>query len=204
MSEINNEVVALRSAGRNVSKQTITRKCSFDSGHRVLNERMKCFNLHGHTYLCELEFSFESMQSIGYAIDFKEIKRVGCQWIDDLLDHGFIANPKDGECIQAAVNTNSKLWCMSLNGAGQYCNPTAENIAKEIFLAMELLFEGQDAGGLKISQVRLYETPNCYTDCVESSILPDERNNWLFMRGEQVRAYAKQKGVINYDDRGEG
>lgn len=28
-----------------VKKQYITRKCTFDSGHRVMNEKMKCFKL---------------------------------------------------------------------------------------------------------------------------------------------------------------
>jgi hypothetical protein len=59
-----------------IKKQYITRKGNFDSGHRVMNERMKCFNIHGHTYLYELEFEFNEMEEIGYAIDFKEIKRV--------------------------------------------------------------------------------------------------------------------------------
>ena len=57
-----------------MKKQYITRKGTFDSGHRVMNERMKCFNIHGHTYLYELEFEFNEMEEIGYAIDFKEIK----------------------------------------------------------------------------------------------------------------------------------
>ncbi len=56
--------------------QYISRKGNFDSGHRVMNEFMKCYNIHGHTYLYELTFSFENMEEIGYAIDFKEIKRV--------------------------------------------------------------------------------------------------------------------------------
>ena len=86
-----------------MKKQYITRKGTFDSGHRVMNERMKCFNMHGHTYLYELEFEFNSMEAIGYAIDFKEIKRVGCQWIDDMLDHGFIVNPKDDDVIKACA-----------------------------------------------------------------------------------------------------
>jgi 6-pyruvoyl-tetrahydropterin synthase len=106
-----------------------------------MNEAMKCFNMHGHTYICYTEFEFNEMEDIGYAIDFKEIKRVGLQWIDDLLDHGMILNPKDTEVINAAKNTNSKMWLMSLNGEGNYCNPSVENIAKEIFLAMMVLFE---------------------------------------------------------------
>jgi len=73
-----------------MKKQYITRKGSFDSGHRVMNERMKCFNIHGHTYLYELEFEFNEMEEIGYAIDFKEIKRVGWQWINDIIKNGMI------------------------------------------------------------------------------------------------------------------
>lgn len=30
----------------NQNKQFITRKGNFDSGHRVMNEAMKCFNIH--------------------------------------------------------------------------------------------------------------------------------------------------------------
>jgi 6-pyruvoyltetrahydropterin/6-carboxytetrahydropterin synthase len=72
-----------------MKRQNIIRSCTFDSGHRVMNEKMKCFNMHGHTYLCDVDFEFYEMEDIGYAIDFKEIKRVGLQWIDDLLDHIF-------------------------------------------------------------------------------------------------------------------
>ena len=116
--------------------QYISRKGNFDSGHRVMNERMKCFNVHGHTYLYELTFAFNNMEEIGYAIDFKEIKRVFCQWIDDILDHGMLLNPQDYELINVTGKLGSKLWLMSLNGEHEYCNPSVENIAKEVFLAM--------------------------------------------------------------------
>ena len=81
------------------------------------------------------------MEDIGYALDFKEIKRVGCQWIDDLMDHGMILNPKDEQVIQVVQNLNTKLWLMSLNGEGEYCNPSVENVAREVFLAEQILFD---------------------------------------------------------------
>lgn len=182
-----------------MKKQYITRKGSFDSGHRVMNERMKCFNLHGHTYLYELTFEFSEMEEIGYAIDFKEIKRVGCQWIDDILDHGMILNPKDFTVIKATQDTGSKLWLMSLNGEGQYCNPSVENIAKEIFLAMELLFSQYTH--LRIHKVTIYETPNCYTDCIKESISDAELFHFRQARHKEIVEYAQNKGVIEYDDR---
>jgi 6-pyruvoyltetrahydropterin/6-carboxytetrahydropterin synthase len=184
--------------------QFISRKGNFDSGHRVMNERMKCFNIHGHTYLYELTFSFENMEDIGYAIDFKEIKRVFAQWIDDELDHGMILNPHDTMLIETTERYGSKMWLMSLNGEGEYCNPSVENIAKEVFLAMEILSKtlyGHARTGLKIHDVTIYETPNCWTKCIASSITGAERLNFERARGKQIIQYAEGKGVIEYDDR---
>jgi 6-pyruvoyltetrahydropterin/6-carboxytetrahydropterin synthase len=182
-----------------MKKQYISRKGSFDSGHRVMNERMKCFNVHGHTYLYDLEFEFNEMEEIGYAIDFKEIKRVGCQWIDDILDHGMILNPKDLMLIETTKNLGSKLWLMSLNGKDGYCNPSVENIAKEIFLAMDVLFFNYK--NLKIHKVTIHETPNCYTTCIRESISASEKTNWVTNRFTGVCEYADQKGMLEYDDR---
>lgn len=182
-----------------MKQQFITRKGSFDSGHRVMNESMRCFNIHGHTYIYELEFEFNEMEAIGYAIDFKEIKRVGCQWIDDMLDHGMILNPEDTKLISTTKELGSKLWLMSLNGEGKYCNPSAENIAKEIFLAMDILFDSYD--NLRIHKITLWETPNCYTTCIKDSISIHEWNNFYLENQANILAYAEEKGVINYDDR---
>ena len=179
--------------------QYITRKGNFDSGHRVMNEFMKCFNIHGHTYLYELTFSFENMEEIGYAIDFKEIKRVFCQWIDDILDHGMILNPKDELLIQTTKQYGTKLWEMSLNGKDEYCNPSVENIAKEVFLAMMVLF--QPYKNLKIHEVIIYETPNCSTICSKESISDTEAQNWMAHRYNEVLKYSVDKGIIEYDDR---
>ena len=184
--------------------QYISRKGNFDSGHRVMNERMKCFNIHGHTYLYELTFSFKNMEEIGYAIDFKEIKRVFCQWIDDILDHGMILNPQDTKLIDITREYGSKLWLMSLNGKEGYCNPSVENIAKEIFIAMHILSDTlyKDAPtGLKIHKVKIYETPNCWTECYKESISKEELINFGTVRQEEIMAYAVNKGVIEYDDR---
>ena len=184
--------------------QYISRKGNFDSGHRVMNEFMKCYNIHGHTYLYELTFSFENMEEIGYAIDFKEIKRVFCQWIDDILDHGMILNPKDELLIQTTKSYGTKLWLMSLNGSGRYCNPSVENIAKEVFLAMEVLSNTlyKDAPtGLKIHKVTIYETPNCWTECLAESISVSEWKAFNIERGREIAEYAKAKGVLEYDDR---
>lgn len=177
--------------------QTITRSCTFDSGHRVMNERMKCFNLHGHTYKLELELEFNEMKAIGYAIDFKEIKRVGLQWVDDYFDHGMILNPKDEASIALCVALKSKMWLMSLNG-DEYCNPTVENIAKELCLAMSMLL---DSPMIKVSSVKLWETPNCFTTCKRSNIAPRHRRHFAEKNAKKIEAYKEHMGVYEYDDR---
>jgi 6-pyruvoyltetrahydropterin/6-carboxytetrahydropterin synthase len=153
----------------------------------------------GHTYLYKLEFEFNEMEEIGYALDFKEIKRVGCQWIDDILDHGMILNPKDELLIETTKTYGSKMWLMSLNGEGEYCNPSVENISKEIFLAMMVLFSPYK--NLRIHKVTIYETPNCATKCLKESISDAEAHNWMKARYEKVLKYATEKGVMEYDDR---
>lgn len=179
--------------------QFITRKGNFDSGHRVLNEARKCFNVHGHTYLYELTYQFEQTEDIGYAIDFKEIKRVHCQWIDDILDHGAILNPHDTKYVELCKSIKSKYWLMSLNGAGNYCNPSVENIAKEVFLAVDILTRAYPL--LELSQVRIFETPNCWTDCFRNSIQTKETQSFYQLRESEIVAYGKEKAVIEYDDR---
>jgi len=139
------------------------------------------------------------MKDIGYQIDFKEIKRVACQWIDDKLDHGFIANSKDVNYIEVALKEGSKVWEMSLEGIGKYCNPSAENVVKEIFLAMEILFEGYD--DLNIYEIKLNETPKCYTICNSESISDSDRSNFKNVRYKEIKQYADDKGIVEYDDR---
>ena len=178
--------------------QTVTRCIEIDYGHRVLNERFKCFNVHGHRAKIELTFAFNIMSDLGYCIDFKEIKRIGGQWIEDHMDHAFIANPADCIMIDACRRINSKLYVLSLAGPN-YCNPTAENIGRELFCAMELLFA--DFSGLDIATIRFYETPNCYVDTTADSISKTERTQFRQCRQTELLAYRAAKGQLEYDDR---
>lgn len=168
--------------------------------HRVMNEKFKCFNVHGHTYLYELEFECAQMDQIGYTIDFKEIKRIAMQWIDDHLDHAAILNPDDTDMQSVCVKLKSKMWIMRLNGAG-YCNPTVENIAKEVFLAVQYLMIPFIPKGLSMKSVTIYETPNCLTYC--NSVGVKERENFITWRGAELLVYRDLKGIIEYDDRKE-
>jgi len=116
-----------------------------------------------------------------------------------VLDHGVILNPQDDVLIEASRALNSKVWLMSLNGEGEFCNPSAENIAKEIFLAMQVLFSSRK--GLNIHHLRLYETPNCYTDCTGASISRSESTHFMAANFESIFKYREEKGILEYDER---
>ncbi len=177
----------------------IVRNVTLDLGHRLMDERFKCHSIHGHRVEVELHFGFSVTYDIGYCIDFKEIKRIAGEWLDDTLDHGFMANPQDQIVIDACNATNTKLYLMSLSGDGEYCNPTAENSAKEIFLAISTLFE--DNKDLTLYKVRYIETANCWVEAFENSCSAEEVKNFMAFRGDELRAYAAAKGSIEYDQR---
>jgi 6-pyruvoyltetrahydropterin/6-carboxytetrahydropterin synthase len=88
---------------------------------------------------------------------------------------------------------------MSLNGEGQYCNPSAENISKEVFLAIDILFASYN--NLKIHSIKLWETPNCSVECIRESISEEELANFHKARFAEINAYALDKGIVEYDDR---
>jgi len=183
-----------------MSKGYITIKKNMDCMHRIVHHASKCKHVHGHSFLYELTFSYEEQNDLGYAIDFSEIKRVGVQFLEDYLDHGAILNPEDKQVIELCKAVNSKYWLMSLNGKGEFCNPSVENIAKEVFLIMEVLFEKRKPY-LYPHRVRIYETPNCFTDCYADSIQVRETDAFYQQNRELITKYREEKGVVEYDSR---
>lgn len=177
----------------------ITRKGTFDAGHRVMHQTQACRFLHGHLYQYELTFDFRETKNIGYAIDFKEIKRIPGEFIEQHFDHGFIANPHDHGVIDLLDSEDSRKWIMSLNGAGVFCNPTAENISKELFVVVDRLMQKEP--GLSLENIRLYETPNCFIDCNEHSVSDQEWEHVLASKSVDVDHWRENQGDMVYDDR---
>lgn len=157
----------------------ITRRIEFDYGHRVLGHEGKCRNLHGHRGVAEITVEAAELDSLGRVVDFGVIKKVVGGWIDENWDHNMLlhaADPLWSLWLGNDFNDQHLLFA----GKEPYCfppgkNPTAEVIAEVLFhKAQELLTE---AGGLsqrppgyqvesylKVVNVRMYETPNCWAD----------------------------------------
>jgi 6-pyruvoyltetrahydropterin/6-carboxytetrahydropterin synthase len=76
-------------------------------------------------------------------IDFGDINRIVKTWIDQELDHKMLLC-KDDPMLKVLQQLNEPCFIMDNN-------PTAENIAK-------LIYDYAVSQGLKVSQVRLWET----------------------------------------------
>ena len=175
---------------------TITRVFEFDTAHRVMNEKVKCYNLHGHRFRAEVSFHYKEQTELGYAIDFKELKRICGDFIDTFLDHAAMLNPMDKDLIRLCEKNGWRLWLMGFGNEGDF-NPSAENIAAELFMIFKTFFNLKDHG-ITIVNIRLFETPNCWVDFSEPTEAP-----YQFTEGvkEFLTTWRNEKGDFNYDIR---
>ena len=133
---------------------TCTRRIEFDAAHRVMKHNSKCKMLHGHRYALEATFSADHLDELGMVIDFGIIKDILGDWVDNNWDHNTILNSKDralGEQITQV--TGQKIYYLN-------CNPTAEEMANYLFneICPKLFAKYK----ITCSQIKLFETPNCY------------------------------------------
>lgn len=121
----------------------ISKEISFCYGHRLLNYSGKCRHLHGHNGRVELILDGVELDDRGMLVDFGDVKAPMKEWIDQNLDHRMLLNSND-PIISYLESTGEPLYLMD-------ANPTAENIAKQIYLVAKSM-------KLPITQVRFWET----------------------------------------------
>ncbi len=113
-------------------------------GHRLLNYKGKCENLHGHNGLVEVILKTEQLNAERMVMDFTELGRLMKAWLDENLDHKVILCEADP---LAPV----------LKAHGQACYLTAENPTAETFA--RLIFDTAAGMGLPVDEARFWETP---------------------------------------------
>lgn len=139
-------------------KTQAVRIIKFDAGHRVLNHESKCRNFHGHEYKAEIYAEAYSLDSLGRVIDFSVIKEKIGSWIDDNWDHAMLINVKDPDLSTFhSLDGGKKIYECGYN-------PTAENIAKDLYHWSNDLLRGT---GVKVTKIKLWETSNCYVEYLE-------------------------------------
>lgn len=131
----------------------ITRKLEIDAGHRLQNHEGKCRHVHGHRYVLDLTCSASKFDQVGRVIDFGVVKQVFGGWLDEQLDHGFIAERGD-PIIEFLTTNGSKVHIVDWP-------PTAENLSMYLFGVANAVLAGHN---VTVQALRVYETPNCWSD----------------------------------------
>lgn len=135
--------------------RTCTRRLEFDAGHRVLRHESKCRHPHGHRYVVEVTCGAPELDDRGRVVDFGVIRGVFGAWLDENLDHGYVANPADEIGRYIEQHQDGKVYWIT-DG-----NPTAEVMVKHLASVADTLLRPH---GVSVVAMRLYETPNCWAD----------------------------------------
>ena len=130
-----------------MARHRVTKTIDFCYGHRLLDYGGKCRNLHGHNGLLEVDVESNELDDLGLVMDFNEIRDVVKGWVDDNLDHRMVLCRRD-PVAPVLTEMGEPLYLMD-------DNPSAENISKLIYLEVR-------KQGLKVTEVRLWETPTSY------------------------------------------
>jgi 6-pyruvoyltetrahydropterin/6-carboxytetrahydropterin synthase len=118
-----------------------------------MNYAGKCRHPHGHNGRVEVELRRPKLDRLGMVMDFEEIKARLQTWIDGTLDHKMLLR-RDDPLLRVLKRMGEPVYVM----AG---NPTAENIAREIYR------QGRRRG-LPVYRVTLWETEKSFATYKET------------------------------------
>ena len=74
---------------------TAERYHDFSYGHRVYQHESKCAHLHGHNGRITFTIEAPSLDDVGRVMDFGDIKKYLCTWLEDNWDHKFLVWHED-------------------------------------------------------------------------------------------------------------
>jgi 6-pyruvoyltetrahydropterin/6-carboxytetrahydropterin synthase len=106
---------------------------SFSAAHQLEGYKGACGDLHGHTWRVRVEIETDSLDKIGMTLDFKDLKTK----VDSVIK-------KFDHC------------CLNQISPFDRENPTAENIARHIYIEMKEILPDN----INVSEVIVWESAN--------------------------------------------
>ena len=145
----------------------ITRRLEFDAGHRISTHNSQCRHLHGHRYVIEITLSGdiiadEGVSEQGMVMDFSEVKRIAKTELVDQWDHAFLVYSGDTQVLNFLQTIQDHKTVVFES------QPTAENLVITAFRILDAAYQDNYGNQLKLEQVRLFETPNCWADAIRN------------------------------------
>jgi 6-pyruvoyltetrahydropterin/6-carboxytetrahydropterin synthase len=147
----------------------ITRRLEFDSGHRIPDHQSQCRHLHGHRYAIEITLLGDIIRQTGsplngMVMDFSDVKALARQNLVDVWDHAFLVWRGDTALLSFLESLpGHKTVVLDVV-------PTAENLAAVAFDLLDRVYRDTYGNHLRLEQVRLYETPNCWADAIRGEM----------------------------------
>jgi 6-pyruvoyltetrahydropterin/6-carboxytetrahydropterin synthase len=114
----------------------VTIKSHFSGAHFLREYQGRCENLHGHNWTVEVTLQGEQLSEIGMLYDFKELKKILHEIIDE-LDHSLLNDHPEFQKI----------------------NPSAESIARFIYNRLAKVIT---TPLVTVKQVCVHESENSY------------------------------------------
>lgn len=147
----------------------ISSKLEFDAGHRIPSHNSQCRHLHGHRYAIEITLSGdiitdEGIAEQGMVMDYSEVKRIAKDVLVDKWDHAFLVYSGDVQVLQFLQSIEDHKTVVLDTP------PTAENLALTAFYILDHAYQDNYGNHLRLEQVRLFETPNCWADAIRGRI----------------------------------
>ena len=93
-------------------------------------------------------------------MDFSQVKDLAKQHVVDPWDHAFLAFAGDKPIVDFLTSLPGHKTVI-LDRV-----PTAENLARLAFELLDVVYRDTYGNHLRLEQVRLYETPNCWADAL--------------------------------------
>jgi 6-pyruvoyltetrahydropterin/6-carboxytetrahydropterin synthase len=142
---------------------TITKRLEFDAGHRIPDHNSKCRNIHGHRYALEITLigtpiKLPGSSNNGMLMDFSDVKSIAMSSLIDIWDHAFLVFQDDTKVIEL-LSEISDHKTVVLDRI-----PTVENMVAIAFEILQPLYVQRFGNDLKLTKLRLYETPTCWAD----------------------------------------
>ena len=146
---------------------TIRKQFKFEMAHQLKDSySAACHeNLHGHSYLLELYFTSEDVDKDGMVVDFGEVKDIIGNYVNE-WDHSLTMPIFFSKSYLNMLKKYTKKFRIML------CNPTAENMAKNMYqniniLLNEYAMKQKRTLNFKLSKVRLHETTTGWAEYYE-------------------------------------
>lgn len=126
----------------------VTRRFEFDAAHRLFGYDGPCARIHGHRYVAEVSVEGEELDQLGMLVDFGWLKKLVEDEVVYVWDHRLLLKDEDPLKFGGEERRLKE-------------NPTAEYMAAIIWSTVKFRLP---AKGIRLANVRLYETPDCWVD----------------------------------------